>query len=149
MASKNFHGTALILGERGVLITGASGSGKSTFALNLLSRAVATSRFARLIADDQLFLSCKSGRLICLAPETIRGLAEIRGLGPWPVPFEPAGVIDLVVRLTPDGEAERFPEPATMELAGCRLPCLALAERNAIGAALAVDAWLAAPRRVG
>ena len=145
MAADNFHATALVLGERGILITGASGSGKTTLALKLLSRAGPAHRFASLIADDQLFLSCKAGRLICRGPETIRGLAEVRGLGPRPLRFEPAAIVDLLIRLVPASDAERFPEPATTALAGCRLPCLVLAERNTNGAALAIDAWLAAP----
>ncbi|TIU15608.1 MAG: HPr kinase/phosphorylase, partial [Mesorhizobium sp.] len=36
MRAENIHGTALLIGECGVLITGPSGSGKTTLALTLL-----------------------------------------------------------------------------------------------------------------
>lgn len=141
MAS-NLHGSALVLGDRGVLIVGASGSGKTTLALSLLAQSQVTGRLVRLIGDDQLLVSSRGDRLVCAAPSTIRGLAEVHGLGPRPLEVEAAAVIDLMVRLLPAEEAERFPEDTTETICGCITPRLGLRERNTIGSMLAVWARL-------
>jgi serine kinase of HPr protein (carbohydrate metabolism regulator) len=139
---QNMHGTAVILGDRGVLITGGSGSGKTALALALVALARREGMFARLVSDDQVFLSNHGGRLVCSAPSTISGMVEVRGLGPRPIAAEPAAIVDLLVRLAPAKTAERFPEDATATLAGCRVACLGLTERNVVGAAAAVAARL-------
>lgn len=141
----NFHASAVVLRDRGVVITGASGAGKTQLALALISHARASGVFARLVADDQLFLSAAHGRLICTAPEAIAGLVEVRGLGPVPVVHEHRAVADLLVRLVGAGEAERFPEPDTETILGCELPRMRLAEGDTQRAALAVLARLCLP----
>jgi serine kinase of HPr protein (carbohydrate metabolism regulator) len=145
MTPQNMHGTAVVLGDRGVLITGGSGSGKTALALALIAQARCEGMFARLVSDDQVFLSNHRERLVCSAPPTISGLVEVRGLGPRPIKAEPSAVVDLVVRLAPADATERFPEQATVRLAGCEVACLDLAERNAAGAAAAVAARLSLP----
>ncbi|MBX8803485.1 hypothetical protein HBA92_22545, partial [Ochrobactrum sp. MR28] len=47
-----FHATSLVLGSFGILICGASGSGKSSLALTLIERAQQTGRVGTLISDD-------------------------------------------------------------------------------------------------
>lgn len=140
----NLHGTAIVLGDRGVLICGASGSGKTTLALATIAAAVAAGRFARLVADDQVLLDRRNERLLCLAPAPIAGLVEVRGARPQHLLHEPAAVIDLVVRLVEPHEAPRFSDERFDEIAGCRLPSLVLAQRNVRGAA-ALAARLALP----
>ena len=49
--AENIHGTAILIGERGVLITGPSGAGKTTLALTLLDHCRARGLFSRLIGD--------------------------------------------------------------------------------------------------
>jgi serine kinase of HPr protein (carbohydrate metabolism regulator) len=139
----NLHGTAILIGERGLLITGPSGSGKTTLALALIERLDAPGRLCRLVADDQVLASNHGGRLICAAPVAIAGLIEVPGIGPQPVPHEQAAVIDMVVRLVPAAGMARFQEPAVETVAGCTLPRLDLAERDAIAAVPAVTARLA------
>lgn len=143
MAVSNLHGTALIVGDRGVLIVGASGSGKTTLALALLAQLQRSGRFARLVADDQLLASQRGGRLVCAAPPSIQGLTEVHGVGPWAIDVQAKAVIDLVVRLLP--EAERFPEEESETISGCVIPCLRLRERHKAGALLAVLARLSLP----
>ncbi|MGB3386548.1 MAG: type IV secretion system DNA-binding domain-containing protein [Pseudaminobacter sp.] len=143
MAASNLHGTALVVGDRGVLILGASGSGKTTLALSLLTQMRASGQFACLVADDQLLVSRQGERLVCEAPTTIRGLAEVHGLGPRQLESEAKAVIDLVVRLLP--AAERFPEEESETISGCAIPALRLGERNTAGALLAVRARLSRP----
>jgi serine kinase of HPr protein (carbohydrate metabolism regulator) len=141
----NIHATALVIGDRGVLVTGSSGSGKTTLALTLIERYAAQQRFARLVGDDQLFVTACHGRLVASVPATIAGLAEVHGLGPRPLPALENAVIDLVVRLVPERDAPRLPDPSSETIAGIAIPLLVLQSRNAIAASLAVTAWLAAP----
>ena len=129
----NIHGTTIILGELGILVTGASGSGKTTLALALLGQ-FGRNRFSRIVGDDQLFIEGHAGRLICRAPQTIAGLAEVPGLGPRPLVHEPATLIDHVFRLVPPEEMSRFQDDAWLTIAGCRIPVVALRQRNVTAA---------------
>lgn len=70
------HGVLLDIYGVGVLITGASGVGKSETALELVKRG------HRLVADDSVEIRQKDeGFLVGNAPELIQYLLEIRGLG--------------------------------------------------------------------
>ena len=51
----NLHASAVVLGDRGIVIAGESGAGKTQLALELLSHARSFGLFARLVADDQIF----------------------------------------------------------------------------------------------
>ncbi len=139
---ENIHGTAILIGERGVLITGPSGAGKTTLALILLDHCRARGLFSRMIGDDRLLASSHAGRLVCRVPATIAGLAEVPGFIPRPLPFEAGGVIDLHVRLVPKAEMARFQEEISEPVAGCPVPRIDLAERNAATALPAVMARL-------
>ncbi|MBN9221045.1 MAG: HPr kinase/phosphorylase [Mesorhizobium sp.] len=142
MTPENIHATALLIGERGILVTGASGSGKTTLALTLLDHCRQRGLFSRLVGDDQLFVEVHAGRLVCRAPAAIEGLAEVPGLGPKPLPFERACVIDLHVRLLPAGETARFQEEASERIAGCAVPRIDLPTRNVAAALPAIMARL-------
>ncbi|MDX8480585.1 HPr kinase/phosphorylase [Mesorhizobium sp. VK24D] len=142
---ENIHGTAILIGERGVLITGPSGAGKTTLALTLIDHCRARGLFSRLIGDDRLLAAAHRGRLVCRAPSTIAGLAEVPGFIPSPLPFEPGGVIDLHIRLVPREEMARFQEEISEPVAGCAVPRIDLAERNAATALPAVMARLSIP----
>ena len=142
MTPINMHATAVLLGDRGVVIAGPSGSGKTALALALIDKARISGLFARLVSDDQLFLSASAGHLVCHAPATIAGLIEIRGLGPSPIAHEAAAAVDLLVRLAPATDIERLPEPASEILLGCSIPKVMLAEREAIAALPVVFARL-------
>lgn len=144
-APANIHGTAMVLGDRGILITGPSGSGKSTLALELIGRFGSRGRFAQLVADDQLFVKGMAGRLVCQTPAVITGLVEVRGLGPHPIGAETAAVIDLVVRLVPAEELARVQEEAAEVIAGCTLPRIDVPARNVISAAQMLICWLGMP----
>lgn len=141
----NLHGTAIVIGDRGILICGASGSGKTTLALSTIAAAVAAGRFARLVADDQVFLDRRDGRLLCLAPPPIAGLVEVRGATPHRLRHERAAVIDVLVRLVETHDAPRFSDDRFEEIAGCRLPLLVVAQRNVQGVAAILAARLALP----
>jgi serine kinase of HPr protein (carbohydrate metabolism regulator) len=106
----NIHATCVVLGDRGILITGGSGTGKTALALRLLDSARKSGKFARLVADDQLLIFDISGKIVCRAPSAIAGLVEMRGVGVVPIEFEPAAVVHLRVRLCPAAEINRIPE---------------------------------------
>ena len=88
--SATIHATALIVGHRGILIRGPSGSGKSRLALTLLQSAGAG--FARLVGDDRIHLEAVHGRLLMRPATALAGLIEIRGLGIVRAALEPVAV---------------------------------------------------------
>lgn len=119
------HASAVLVGERGVLIRGAAGSGKSALLLGLLATDPAATW---LIADDRVILTAVHGRLVAAAPPALAGLMEIRGQGIVRRPFVSPAPIDLVVDLVPLASAERMPADAAsgpvegVELQLLRLP---------------------------
>ncbi len=136
------HASAVLVGPRAVLIRGPSASGKSRLALELLLEAARAGalRFARLVADDRVYLEAVSGRLLARSPEALAGLIEVRGVGVLRTAHEACGVIGLVVDLAaPD--AERLPNADTRrtEISGIHLPRLPVAKDSAaLPAVLAV-----------
>ena len=137
----NLHATALVLGDRGLLVTGASGSGKSLLALTLVEQERAAGRYARLVADDQVFAAKRHGRLVVFAPTPIAGMAETRGFGPSRREYEPASVIDLEVEMAA-GRPERHQAGTLRNRQGIDLPLLTLSIGELAGALLAIRAAL-------
>jgi serine kinase of HPr protein (carbohydrate metabolism regulator) len=98
MTGETIHASAVVVGDRGVLVRGASGAGKSSLALALVAAFGAR---AVLVADDRVALSAAGGRLVATAPAAIAGAMEVRGLGIIAAPHLSPAVIDLVVDLVP------------------------------------------------
>ncbi len=124
------HATAIVLGDRGVLIRGASGSGKTSLSLELLARARAAGVHAALVCDDQVLVSAHRGRLIAKAAMALAGLVEVRGLTPRPVGWTAAAVVDLLVDLVDGTEAPRYREPEPSVLLGVSVDSLVLPQRH-------------------
>jgi hypothetical protein len=93
----NIHASCVAIGAQGVLLVGKSGTGKSDLALRLIDAG------ARLVADDRTILFVAKGALHARAPESIKGLLEIRGLGIVAFPARPSVKVALVVRLGAEG----------------------------------------------
>src|SRR5436190_12103023 len=93
MSEINVHASCVAIGPHGVLLLGKSGAGKSDLALRLIDAG------ARLVADDRTILFIARGALHARAPDSIKGLLEIRGLGIVTMPSRPFAKIALVVRL--------------------------------------------------
>ena len=71
----NIHGVLISVFGKGVLITGESGMGKSELALDMIRRQHV------LIADDRVDVRRVHNTLIGQAPELLKGMLEIRGIG--------------------------------------------------------------------
>ena len=125
-ANPSLHGSAVVVGEAGVVIRGASGAGKSQLALALLHEARRCGLFARLIGDDRLFLGQASGRVVVRGHPAIAGLIEERGVGILQEAPEAAGILRCLVDLVP--AAPRLPASpaATVEIAGSAVPQIVL-----------------------
>lgn len=114
------HGTAVGLNGRGCLILGASGSGKSSLAAELIAFG------AVLVADDRVVLSHDAdGSLRMTAPGAIAGRLEIRGTGLLRLPHAPAPA-SFAVDLDRTHGRERLPRPAFNCLLGVRVPLCTL-----------------------
>lgn len=123
-ARQPLHGTVAAcwrpgVGWRAVLLTGPSGAGKSDLALRLLGRGW------RLVADDYAHVLASEGALYAVAPATIEGRMEARGVGVIPARTQGLTRLSLVVALTV-GPLERLPEATTQTLEGVVVPVLRL-----------------------
>ena len=107
-AKTTLHGVFMEVFSVGVLITGASGSGKSELALELITRG------HRLVADDATEFTLIAPDVIDGAcPDLLQDLLEVRGLGVLNVremfghmSVKPSKYLRLVIHLKPlrDGE---------------------------------------------
>jgi serine kinase of HPr protein (carbohydrate metabolism regulator) len=103
---------------RGVLIEGPSGAGKSDLALRALENGF------RLVADDRVLAWASEGELYGRAPDTLRGMIEVRGVGVLRVePVAFCRIVALARLETP----ERIPDLATQAILGIQVPLLAVA----------------------
>lgn len=118
--SKIIHATCISQEGRGVLLLGESGSGKSDLALRMMDRGAA------LVADDQVQLSKKGQELLAVAPQSLRGRLEVRGIGIMTVAYTPSAGVKLVVQLVRSQLVERMPNPEFFDCLGVRVPLLSL-----------------------
>lgn len=73
--TEQIHGVMMSIYGNGVLIIGGSGMGKSELALDLIKRGHI------LVADDVVVYSRVHNNIVCEAPENLKRMLEIRGLG--------------------------------------------------------------------
>ena len=126
-----WHASAVCFGpDAGVLILGASGSGKSSLALELVDRG------ATLVADDRVILFPCAGTLYARAPARLAGLIEQRGLGILRMGWQRLARLRLVVDLDAP-PAPRMPVAQTRELLTIGLPCLSKPLDGSFSAAIA------------
>ena len=111
------HASCVALGDRAVVITGASGSGKSALALSLMGHG------ATLVADDRTELTRQGAVIIASAPQTIRGLIKARGVGILTADTVARAQVHLMVDLdTP--ETNRLPPVRQAKLLDLAIPLL-------------------------
>ncbi len=109
------HASCVALGERGVLILGKSGAGKSSLALQLMAFG------AELVSDDRTVLHRLEDALIASAPDAITGVIEARGLGLLHAHVAVNIRVCLVVNLD-QIETDRLPRHEMTDILGCSLP---------------------------
>jgi HPr kinase/phosphorylase len=111
------HGTCVALNGRAVLLTGASGQGKSGLALQLMAFG------CQLVADDRTILTVNDGKLIASCPPAIAGQIEARFVGI--LCAEPVPDAELVLVVDMDRTEEvRLPEPRSFCVLNVSLPLL-------------------------
>ena len=102
MSSPSIHANALIVQNIGILIRGASRSGKSRLTVALLDAAHEKELPAALVGDDRIFLEVVDGQLLAKGHPAILGKIEIRGYGIVALDFVAQARIRLLVDLVPD-----------------------------------------------
>jgi HPr kinase/phosphorylase len=122
-AGLSVHASAVLVGNRAVLIRGPSGAGKSRLAFDLiLAGRAGQIAPAVLIGDDRVHLEATQeqleghhpqDRLIVRPARQLAGLIEIRGLGIRRCEFAEEAIVGLVVDLHA-ADAERLPPPEAL-----------------------------------
>jgi HPr kinase/phosphorylase len=124
MTGNSVHASAVLVGDRAVLIRGPSGSGKSRLAFDLIlaGRAGQIPK-TLLIGDDRVHLEIMQGELVVRPARELAGLIEIRGLGIRRCDFAGQGIVGLVVDLSA-ADAERLPaaDALMVTVSGAILP---------------------------
>ena len=103
----------------GILITGESGSGKSSLAIELMSRG------AMLVADDVTRVGKIGGELTAIPPKPIFGKCEFAGFGILDISEKTldSTKVKLVLHCAGADEYERLPERQHVSYCGVELPC--------------------------
>lgn len=102
LSAETVHASSVAMDGRAVLITGASGAGKSDLSLRLIDRGFA------LVSDDQTLIRRDGDRLIASAPPSIQGKLEIRGIGI--VEMETANDVPVALLVDLTSEIQRLPD---------------------------------------
>jgi len=133
------HASSVAREGEAVLLLGPAGSGKSDLVLRLIQAGW------RLVADDQVALTAEAGTLRADAPDALRGMLEVRGLGIFAELPALAAPLRLVVHLAERAAIPRLPDPATWMAEGVALPAVSVHAFDASAPArvtLALDAAL-------
>jgi HPr kinase/phosphorylase len=123
------HATCVALGDKGLLILGPSGSGKSGLALGLMATGAA------LVADDRVQLHRADDGLHAAAPPGLPPLIEARGIGLLRAPLCAQVRVCLVVDMG-QTETDRLPPARRVTLLGLQLPLVHKVESSHFPAAI-------------
>ena len=116
VGAASVHASAVLVGDRAVLIRGPSGAGKSRLAFDLMLAGRAGQIPACvLVGDDRVHLMASGGQLLVRPARELAGLIEIRGLGIFSCGFSPEAIVGLVVDLAA-ADAERLPPPQALQV---------------------------------
>ena len=119
LSAETVHASTVAIDGRAVLITGASGAGKSDLALRLLDRGFT------LVSDDQTIVKRDGSRLVASAPPNIAGKLEVRGIGIIEIECVDNVAVALLVELTSD--IQRLPDDSRERpILGVPLPLISI-----------------------
>lgn len=128
----NTHGTGILIGDHGILLTGVSGAGKSLLALDLIEQARLRGEDAFLISDDRVLLSTDEDGLVMEAPPSIEGMIELRGRGIITLPYTRKAHVHLVVELVEEEQRLLEESEMTTKLHGIWVPRCPVPRRGRI-----------------
>lgn len=123
------HATSVARENRGLLILGPSGSGKSSLALQMIGQGAA------LLADDRTILTRRGDAVMLSCPPQLSGMIEARGIGLLRAPAHPPSPLALVVDLA-ISEPARLPEAREVDFLGRTFPLVGGAASPHLAAAL-------------
>lgn len=130
MASSTIiHGTAVAIDGQAALMVGASGTGKSSLALQLIALGGA------VVADDQVEVAAKGESIFVSRPDTLPELIEARGFGLLPVPMAGPARLAIIVDLDKQ-ETARMPEERYCDMLGHPIKVIAKADAPHFPAAI-------------
>ena len=112
----NIHASSVCIKNKGILILGSSGSGKSDLCLRLIAEFGAV-----LVADDRVDLQVSGNNVKASAPKNLKNLLEVRGIGLIKIKAKKDTKISAVFELT-SSKTERMPEDTTYNLCGIQKP---------------------------
>ena len=138
----NFHCSVIEINQTGIMITGSSGSGKTSLALGLLERANSHQLLSAFISDDQAILREHNSRLVAKTPPTIAGKLELHGYGIIDLPYKKETTIDLVIEMCPEDTLDRMPEERFTTINNVQLPLLRVPIKHEAQSVRIVFAWL-------
>lgn len=114
----NIHASCIAVHDTGLLIVGASGSGKSSLSLELMALG------AVLVADDRVTLRRTEDAVLAFCPPPLAGMIEARGVGLLQAAHAESAPVRYVLDLDLV-EEQRLPEFRHIRLLSHTLPLLA------------------------
>lgn len=119
LSTETVHASSVAVDGRAILITGASGSGKSDLTLRLIDRGFA------LVSDDQTLVRREGDQLLASAPPSIKGKLEIRGIGI--MDMESASDVHVALLVELRSEIQRLPDDSRQRpILGVMLPLVTI-----------------------
>ena len=137
MNTAGIHGSAFVWGDRGILVCGPSGSGKSSFVWHAFNHLPG---HTALVADDRVSLRSVGTSVLASGFESLAGQLEVAGKGILSLSHIVETRLDLIVEL--HHELTRMPEPRYDPELG--LPVLVSPPRDATRACALLAAWFVA-----
>lgn len=110
------HASCVAVHDKGVLLLGHSGSGKSDLALRLIDAG------AVLVADDRVDIVPLGAQLAASAPAALQGMLEVRGVGILHIPCQSRVVLSYAIKLGEQTQQERMPSPQFFDCLNIKLP---------------------------
>lgn len=143
--SESKHGVMMSIFGTGVMLIGPSGIGKSELALELITRG------HNLIGDDRVDIIRAHNDLVCFAPDILKGLLEIRGIGVVDVGLMYGATsvldfcsLDLVISLQPFDPNKEYnrlgDKEMKVELFGIEKPLLEIPVRSGRAMSVIIEA---------